>query len=213
MAAGVAVALLVVATLAALQPTEPRSGGDAPAAAPAAAEPAAPVAAHPLPAPSSLAAPASVSPAHVPVSDEAPQSEPPPREGTEGAYYARYLALVRQRDASLTEVAGRVFDEQTPAPADERVALLRALWDGGSADAAAWFGRALTASGERAVSDAPVPDFAVRFLAERAARHPAARAVLADYVATAPADCDAGRLARAAAALGVDESAAPSEDP
>ena len=213
--AGAGATLLVVSTLAVLQWAEPRSGDDAPGAATPGAAPAAvtvvePVTAHKLPAPSPLVATA---PAYVPVSDEMPQSERPPREGTEGAYYARYLALVRQRDASLTEVTGRVFDERTPGPANERVALLRALWDGGSADAAAWFGRALTAPGERAASEAPVPDFAARFLAERAVRQPAARAVLAAYVAAAPEDCDAGRLARATAALDVDERATPSEDP
>ena len=216
-AAGAGAALLVVTTLAALRWAEPRSGDDArgaatPGAAPAAVTVVGTLTARPLPAPSPLAATAPESPAHVPVSDEMPQSEPPPREGTEGAYYARYLELVRQRDGSLTAVAERVFDERTPAPANERVALLRALWDGGSADAVAWFSRALTAPGERAESEAPVPDFAARFLAERALREPAARTILAGYVAAAPEDCDPGRLARAAAALDEDAPVAPSGD-
>lgn len=135
----------------------------------------------------------------VPVSDDLPQVRDAPREGSEAAHYARFIALGQRHDGSLAAAAGRVLDGQ--APSNERVALLRALWDCGPADAAPWFAAALAAPGEGSASEAAVPDFAVRFLAERAPREPDARMILSRYLAAPPAGCDAGRLARAAGAL------------
>jgi hypothetical protein len=76
--------------------------------------------------------------------------------------------------------------------------MLRALWDSGSAAAGHWFESALAAP---ATADPAVPDFAVRFLGDRAAREPAARAILTEHLALPPEGCDAARLARCAAAL------------
>jgi len=146
----------------------------------------------------------------VPVSDDLPQSPKAPREGTEAAHYQRYLALGLRRDGSLSPAAERVFAGE--APANERVALLRALWDSGAPDAPRWFTAALTAPGERAASQAAVPDFAVRFLAERV-RQLGARRILTEYLAAAPEDCHAGRLERAAAALDESRTIVPDEEP
>ena len=161
------------------------------------------------PAPSRLSAPAAISA----VSDDLPQDEPAPREGTEAAAYARFLELGRQADGSLSAEAARLFADGSTCPENERIALLRALWDTGAPDAGRWFLCAIATPGERERPEAAVPDFAVSFLARRAAREPAAVAVLSEAVASPPPECDAGRLARAAAALRGVRTDAPSDEP
>ncbi|HZM01023.1 MAG TPA: hypothetical protein VFD43_12315, partial [Planctomycetota bacterium] len=164
-------------------------------------------------APGPLERPAPAQAPRAPVSDEEPQSEDPPREGSEAAYYLRYLELARRDDGSLAAAGERVLDTGAPGPVNERVALLRAAWDAGSVHASAWFSRALTAPGECAAAEAPVPDFALRYLGRKAPFDPGARAVLLEYVASAPADCDAGRLARAVAVLNGQDAVASTEEP
>jgi len=151
------------------------------------------------PAPDALQAPAA--PPSFAVSDDLPQARRAPAEGSEAAHYQRFLELGRRDAARLSAEAERVFGTTTSVPDNERVALLRALWETGAPDAGRWFRAAILAPSERALPEAPVPDFAVRFLAKRAPREPAAAAALADAVAAAPPECDAARLARAAAAL------------
>jgi hypothetical protein len=164
------------------------------------------------PAPSRLSAPTAISAVST-VSDDLPQAEPAPREGTEAAAYARFLELGRQADGSLSAEAARLFADGSTFPENERIALLRALWDTGAPDAGRWFLCAIATPGERERPEAAVPDFAVGFLARRAAREPAAVAVLSEAVASSPPECDAGRLARAAAALRGVRTDAPSEEP
>jgi len=158
-------------------------------------------------APSVLDRPAAAAPAVV--SDDLPQSPRAHVEGSEAALYERFLELGRRGDGSLSAEAERRLGAAAPAPVNERVALLRALWDSGAPDASRWFVSAIDAPDEGARAEAAVPDFAVRFLAERAARDPAAARALADAVAAAPQGCDAARLARAAAA----SSGAPGVEP
>ena len=140
-----------------------------------------------------------------PVSDDLPQESRAPRAGTEAALYEHYLALGRLADGALDVAAERVLGG--PSAVDERVAVLRALWDSGSPDRGKWLKAALAETGE---TEPVVSDFAVRFLGDRAAREPEARSILADHVADSPEGCDAARLARAAAAL---EPTAPSQEP
>ena len=144
---------------------------------------------------------ASLGPSSGAVSDDLAQSPRAPREESEAALYLRYLELGRRGDDALVRQAESALASPWPAPARERVALLRALWDSGTPDAGRWFVSAIDSPNECALAEAAVPDFAVRFLAERAARDPAAARALADAVAAAPPECDAARLARAAAAL------------
>ena len=155
------------------------------------------------PAPDALRVPAA--PPSGAVSDDLPQSRRAPAAGSEAAHYERFLELGRRDAGALSVEAERVFGaaavSATAVPDNERVALLRALWDSGAPDAGRWFRAAILAPSERALPEAHVPDFAVRFLADRAPREPAAAAALANAVAAAPPECDAARLARAAAAL------------
>jgi hypothetical protein len=164
------------------------------------------------PAPSRLSAPTAISAVST-VSDDLPQDEPAPREGTEAAAYARFLELGRQADGSLSAEAARLFADGSTCPENERIALLRALWDTGAPDAGRWFLCAIATPGERERPEAAVPDFAVGFLARRAAHEPAAVAVLSEAVASPPPECDAGRLARAVAALRGVRTDAPSDEP
>ena len=144
-------------------------------------------------------------------SDDLSQSIAEPRAGTEAAHYERYLALGRSDADGLSAAAERLF--AGPAPLNARVAMLRALWDSGSADAATWFLVALDVRGERVGPEAALPDFAVRFLSERAPRESAARQALSDYLAAAGPACDNGRVARAAAAIDGARTPAPHETP
>ena len=163
------------------------------------------------PGPSTLAGPVAMHAgppdgrAPLPVSDDLAQEREPPRADSEAAHYERFLELGRRRDGSLDALAEPVLTGA--APVDERVAMLRALWDSRAEDAAGWFKAALAAP---ATAAPEVPDFAVRFLSERAVREPVARTILTEHLAHPPAGCDAARLARAGAAL---EPAATSQEP
>ena len=132
------------------------------------------------------ATPASGGPGGVPApaADEAGEA---PRPGSERAFHDQFVALGRaspdQLAARAREVLGPGGGGAVPEPAE--VAMLRALWDTGSPDAAGWFQRVLRRPTlerpDGAVHVSP-RDFAGLFLVERAGSDPLAADLLAGCV-------------------------------
>ena len=180
----VAGALLVAAIGFAASPTadDERPATEAPRAPAASADPAPALAgdaASPLPAPRAPTfGVAATAPAPGP-SLEPPRS--PPRPGTERAFYEDDLRLAA-RPGALAGRARQLFEG--PGGDIERVAVLRALWDGADPDAGAWFGRALRppADATPPMGRVSVAEFALVFLQDRAAREPAAMDLIAGLV-------------------------------
>lgn len=110
-----------------------------------------------------------------------------PRPGSERAFHDQFVALGRaspdQLAARAREVLGPGGGGAVPEPAE--VAMLRALWDTGSPDAAGWFQRVLRRPTlerpDGAVHVSP-RDFAGLFLVERAGSDPLAADLLAGCV-------------------------------
>jgi hypothetical protein len=183
LAAGLLVAGLAAAATLAPQAAPADEPAGPPAIRPERAEPAALLQAAPAAieaAPAEAPAPSSV--ACGPDGDDAPQSgRAPPRPGTERAFYASDLVLAT-RAGALAEHARQLFEHG--GHDDERVAVLRALWDSATPGAERWFAAAL----RPAADEVPPPgrlsvgEFALGFLQPRAAREPAALQLLAQLV-------------------------------
>jgi len=122
-----------------------------------------------------------------PFADDAtlPPSRRAPRAGSEASFAAAFRQLAASAGgAPGVALAERAEDVFGPGHADaERVALLQALWESGSPQAADWFARTLREpAGPAVIGRDSLPEFALGYLTARAARDPAALALLADGV-------------------------------
>jgi hypothetical protein len=151
-------------------------------------------------------------PGALPPAEDAPPSEPlarAARPGSERALYESFLAEAGQPDGRLVAHASELFG---PDHADaERVALLRALWDGGSPAAGAWFAHALRLPAEssaRVTGLVSLPEFAVGFLAGRAGQGASQALTLLSECALAP---EAGSAVRRRAAEAVASHGTPAQ--
>ena len=112
--------------------------------------------------------------------DGARSSRDPARRASarsEREFLTAFLALARREPGALEARARTVLDGVGPAP--EKVALLRALEQGGSRESIAWHEHAAHGSDESNADAVSVASYALGALASRAARDSDARAALA----------------------------------
>jgi len=103
------------------------------------------------------------------------------RAGTERRYRTDFEALAHRDPAGFRARANAVLAGD--GPANEKVALLRAAYTSGCADATSLFARAVaTLPPEAGVAGESVPATALAWLRRRAVTEPAARAVLEEVV-------------------------------
>ncbi|NOT29612.1 MAG: hypothetical protein HOP15_04085, partial [Planctomycetes bacterium] len=109
---------------------------------------------------------------------ESPQPERSQAPVKEREFLAAFLALEQAQPGALAACAEDVLASEGPAP--EKVALLRALAEGGSSEEVRWLEHAVRAPADGSATTAePLASFALDRLARLAARAEAPRAALA----------------------------------
>jgi hypothetical protein len=125
----------------------------------------------------------------------------------EAELYAAFMARASSEPGELERAARETLNGSSPRYA--KVAALRAVWDSGSAEAAAIFADAIVAQPDRSdARSASVPRFALGWLARHAPRSEPARRVLEDaaWPRSLAIDADLRRVAAEGLAAAADEA-------